>query len=203
MRRKRSRRPFGGSAELRTPASRFPTARARLWSTRPLLGVARFPVASFEPLELRYHRAARRDQYIPVCHRVGAQPEPITETCTRDFLLAGGNPMSRRFPMFTPPCLLPQPRPINWAICAPIRNRCSAVSICWHSECRGDAEPGSATSPRWQRHPRCPGGFRNPRLSCRGTTSSNPSPSSEESANYRFSRVGIDAFPRSRLPNCG
>ena len=79
--------------------------------------------------------------------------------------------MSRRFPMFTPLCLLPQPRPINWAICAPIRNRCGAVSICWHSECRGDAEPGSATSPRWQRHPRCPGGFRNPRLSCRGTTS--------------------------------
>jgi hypothetical protein len=40
-----------------------------------------------------------------------------------------------------------------------------------------------------------------------GTEGSNPSSSSEESANYRFSRVGIDAsaraFPRSRLPNCG
>jgi hypothetical protein len=62
--------------------------RARLWSMRPSLSVARIPVVSFEPLELRHHHAARRDQYIPVCGRVGAQPEPITETRARDFLLA-------------------------------------------------------------------------------------------------------------------
>src|SRR5215472_5679200 len=56
---------------------------------RPLLSVAGFSVVSFEPLELRHHYAARRDQYIPVRGRVGGQPEHFTETRARDFLLAG------------------------------------------------------------------------------------------------------------------
>src|SRR5215470_15803802 len=61
-----------------------------------------------------------------------------------------------------------------------------AVSICWHSECRGDAEPGSTTSLVARHTHDARDAPETPRLSCRGTTSSNPSPSSRESANDSF-----------------
>jgi hypothetical protein len=108
--------------------------------------------------------------------------QPVTERsalCLRSGRMALRSAASRNL-------LKPRPRLARWS---GSRRR------------RRKAEPSGGIVYEPRRYPQCPECCGNPRLLCRGTRSSNPSPSSRESTNFRFLAFGIDSVRALRCPN--